>query len=64
MKPTWPGYIGDTIPAAIDVISMDGYCPSAPNGCSAAALATGDVLQHTHTLTGFSMESSSEGVCQ
>lgn len=31
------GYLGDPLPAAIDAISLDGYCPSAGNGCSRAA---------------------------
>ena len=31
------GYLGDTLPPHIDAISLDGYCPSAPNGCSSAA---------------------------
>ena len=45
------GYIGDTIPAAVDVMSLDGYCPSAPNGCSRAAQEAGLMRNiYTHEL--------------
>lgn len=46
------GYLVDPatgkLPAAIDVISLDGYCPSAPNGCTSAKQEA-DLMRHIYT---------------
>ena len=42
------GYLGDKLPAAIDAISLDGYCPSTPNGCSTAAQEA-ILMRHIYT---------------
>ena len=51
------GYLGDAsghLPAAIDAISLDGYCPSAGNGCTSAKQEAA-LMRHIYTNQLFPM---------
>ena len=45
---TGRGYLGNPLPADIDAISLDGYCPSKPNGCSSAEQEGKDLMKNIY----------------